>query len=186
MNWLLFIVLAYLAVAVQLGLSGLLQIGTRFGAIQPRLELILLAAAAMAGATRPVITACVMLGLAVDLVTTHAGGAIVVGPYTLGFTAAGIVVLQLRLALMGGHPLSIALSVFTAGLTVALVAAGIWTVRAAMLGHPADYSGLTDLTDRLLGSIYTAVIALPLAWPLRRLLPALGGGSPGGGSTMRR
>jgi len=186
MNWLLFIFLAYLAVAVQLGLSGLLQIGSRFGVIQPRLELIVLAAAAMAGGTRPVITACVILGLVVDLATTHAGGAVVVGPYTLGFTVAAIVVLQLRLALMGGHPLSIALSVFAAGLAVALIVTAIWTVRAAMLGHPAYYSGLAELTDRLLGSIYTAVIALPLAWPLRRLLPALGGGSTGGGSTMRR
>lgn len=187
MNWLLFMILAYLAVAGQIGLSALLRIGTPIGTIQPRLELILVAAVAIAGTTKPAITACVLLGLAADLATTHAGGHIVVGPYTLGFTAAAILVLQLRLALMSGHPVSIALSVFIAGLAVALVVTGVWTARAALLNHPPQYAPMADLTDRLIGAAYTAAIALPLAWPLRRLMPHLGSGpAVGGGSATRR
>lgn len=183
MNWLVFTLLAYVTMAAQLGLGSLLVIETRYGMLQPRLELILLVAAATAGATRPAIGACVALGLAVDLATPHAGGAIVIGPYTLGFAAAAIVVLQLRTALMRGHPLSIVFCVIAGGLATGLVTAGIWSLRAAFYGPPPGFSGLGYLTDQLLSVGYTALIALPLAWPVRRLMPRLGtmGPAPGHG-----
>lgn len=183
MNWIVFALLAYVTMAAQLGLGTLVELDSRFGLLQPRLELIALVAAAMAAPSRPAIAACVGLGLAVDLVTPHAGGAIVVGPYALGFAAAAVIVVQLRAALMRGHPLSIVLCVLAAGVAVGLVDAGVWSIRAGIYGRPPGFTGLGYLTDQLLGVVYTAAIALPLAWPLRRLMPRLAGhptGSPHG------
>jgi len=181
MNWLLFILLGYAAMVLQVGLGSLLQVGTGFGPVQPRLELIVVAAAALAAPTRLSTAAAFGLGLAIDLLIKHEGGAVVVGPFAFGFAAAAAVVGQFRAALMRNHPMSMAVAVLAAGAAWALVVAGVWALRAAIVNHPASFSALADLMTRLLGTGYSAALMLVLALPrpIRRAFAALGG-SPGG------
>jgi len=167
-NWIIFAILAYLAAALQDGLVPTLLIQAPVGEVRPNLLLILAVFLAMHAPSRVVLLTWAALGLILDILTVdYAGGAVLLGPYTFGFLAGAVVALQLRQVVLKHHVFSLAFCTAVCGTGVALIVVGIFGFRN-LYDPLAGYSPLADLAARVLGVLYTAVLALPLSWPLIR------------------
>lgn len=174
MNWTVFGIFAYLFLAMQQGLAGLFAISTGSGSVGPRFELILATFIGLFAPGRVTLVAWGLLGLAADLLNVSHDGTIVIGPYTLGFLAGGVTVLQVRLLVLRTHPLSHGFAVFCSGIAVALVVVINLTVRGWWYGQPDGYGALNDLLNRSMGALYTCLLAVLLTWPLMKATPLLG------------
>ncbi len=174
MNWTVFAIFAYLFVAMQQGLAGLFLIPLGGGQILPRFELVLVVFVALFAPMRTVLFAWAIVGVLIDLVSTTATGATLIGPHAIAYLAGGIVVLQLRTMVLRTHPLSHAFGVFCSALAVALVLVAIYSIRDWSYGGEADYPATADLIHRVLGGVYTAALAMVITWPLVRIIPVFG------------
>jgi hypothetical protein len=174
-NWTVFTIFAYVFLAVQSGLVPAMRLASDwpYGPVSPRLELILVVFVGLFAARRTSLAAWATMGLAVDLLTEYPDGVTLIGPFALGFLAGGLVLHHLRGMVLRTHPLSLAFSVFVCGLAVQLVVVAIFAIRASYDPMPG-FSGGSALAARLLGLIYTAAIALVLAWPLMKTVNLLG------------
>lgn len=149
MRWISFFILAYLAVAIQSGLGGFVQIG---GAAP---DLVLLAAVFLClnAPADAALLGCFMLGLVHDLLTLQP-----LGSYALGYGLFALFAVKAREELPRRHPLSHAALALIGGLItgVILVVRG-WVRPPGML-----------ISTALISAIYTAVIAPILVWVLQR------------------
>lgn len=170
MNWLIFGLFGYLFLAMHLGLAALFQVETNWGLVVPQFTLMYAVYIGFFAPRGAVMWAWALLGFALDLLSVYAHGAVLIGPYTLGMLAGALVVVQLRTMVMRTHPISHAFCVGACGLGVELAAVGVMAVRSFYDAVPGG-SPLGMLGVRLLAVGYTALLALPVAWVLVRLLP---------------
>src|SRR5699024_6262251 len=124
MNWLLFIIIAYLFLVLQTSLHALLMIA---GA-SPDLLLILLTFTGIMAPARVVGWAALVLGIAADLQVGPMSVAIL-GPATLGYLAGAYVILQLRILVFNKSLITFAAMVFIAGIAVYLVTVAMYSFR---------------------------------------------------------
>ncbi len=175
MNWVLFVLVAYLFCAMQKGLAALFEIGT----IAPQFTIILGVFVGLFAPRRATLWAWGLLGFVMDMlmpVHTVAGGEaqmVLVGPWTFGMMAGGAVILQVRASLLKSHPMSHAFAVGACGIGVQLVAIAILVVRS-FYDPLVTFSPLSLLWGGVLASVYTALFAIPLSWALIRIAPAFG------------
>lgn len=173
MNWLVYALFAYLFLAMHHGLAAALQVQTNWGLVVPQFVLIYAVFIGFFAPRRVVMWAWGLLGFALDLLFVYAGGAVLVGPCTLGMLAGAVVVIQLRSMVLRTHPISHGFCVAACGLGYELVAVGVLAVRnfydAAPGGSPLGMLGV-----RLLAVAYTAALAVPIAWVLVRLISVFG------------
>ena len=177
MRWILVILLAYVALLLQISLVNLITVNTAsVGTIKPDLALTVALFFALYGRTLPdVMIAAWILGLGLDL--THTGGAgttTAVGPMAVAYALSAALVYQIREAFFREWVLTHMLL----GLLMCLTAHMIWiswqSVRASdTMSWPA-YGEL--VIEALLLSVYTALLAPVVHFalsPLRRLaIPA--------------
>ena len=160
MNWLTFAILAYLAYALELMLAPLWGINGH----QPMLLLILLVFIGLQAPAMTVAWASVLLGLLVDIhLQQHEPG--LIGPWALGFLAAGYAMVQLRNLLFRDSMFTIAIMSLVAGIFALLVATTLHTMRGIpLLGNEPveNYSAANQLFSGFFTLLYTAVIALPM------------------------
>lgn len=176
MRWFVFIVIAYLFMAVQV--SGVLDLPAAFGAFgRPFVVLILAVFVGLSAPPRIAMIAWGTLGLMLDLTTVWplagSGGVTVIGPYALGALAAGYTLLELRGMLFRQHPLTLGAMVVLCGVAMHLVVVGLFTIRQ-WYDPLDDWIAKEQLLTRGAGLAYTAALAVVLAWPLLKLAPALG------------
>ena len=177
MNWLPFVLVAWVLVGVHKGAADLF--GLEFGAAEFRPDLVLPLAvfAAMVLPTPSAAWVCLGLGFVMDLLNerpaTSGDGFVVVGPHALGYLLAGLLVLQVRSMMIRRNPLTLgALS------AVAAVVSGVVIVAAFTIRHAVDprlvWSTWGEVLGRFGSAAYTGLAGLVLAWPLIRLSPLLG------------
>jgi rod shape-determining protein MreD len=164
MRWLAFAILAYLAVAVQIGLGG--------GGV----NVVLLAAAfvALNAPREQGLLGCVLLGLLQDLVTQHP-----VGLYALSYGLGGLMVVAAAQVVYREHPLThFAMAMLMGLLTAAVLVLHGWIHPP---GPPVMVDGQTVLGairlsawELVLGAFYTALAAPVMIWPMQRLRRVFG------------
>jgi hypothetical protein len=178
MRWPVFLIAAYVAIALDEGLGLALSIPDATG-VRPRFALILAVFVALAAPGLTAAWAALLLGVLVDLTTpvlTGAGrSAVLVGPWALGFFVGAYVGLQLRGLVFRDSPLTLAVMVLVVGAFVHLVATAVLWARGFswLLGEPlgADWSASGQLVHGFFELIYTALAAVPVGWLLFRTEP---------------
>ncbi len=169
---------AYLLLVAQLGLAPL-GASTHYGTVEPMFMLLIVVWIGLWAPANLVAPASAAAGLLMDLATPWpvqlASGIeapTIVGPYVLGYIAAGYLLLQMRPMLFRDHPLTIGTMVLIGGAAASLVVVGLMTVRS-WYEPVIGWSAGNELMRRLLGLGVTVVIAVALAVPLRGWLRKL-------------
>lgn len=173
MNWLLFAILAYLGYALQLVLAPLWP----FSGHEPMVLLILLVFIGLQAPAMAVAWSAVVLGLCVDIMLQqHEPG--LVGPWALGFLAAGYALVQLRNLLFRDSMFTIGIMTLIAGIFALLVATTLHAMRnnIGMFGNdPVEgFSAADQLVYGFKALLGTAVFAIPLGYLLLRSRPLWG------------
>jgi rod shape-determining protein MreD len=149
MRWLPVLVLAYILIGIQAGISGEVRIHG-FG---PNLGLLVVVFVALGAPREPALLACVVIGAMQDLATQQAPGL-----YALSYGLVGWFIVGLQNVVYREHPLTHATLVLLGGLISGMV---IWL-------H-GRISGPRVSILLLLGSaIYTAILAPPALMMLLR------------------
>ncbi len=187
MNVMLVVVLGWLALGLEMGLKATL--GIRMGSVVaapsfvvPLAVFICLCAPPMQAAW-----ACVALGLFMDLtspVTLPGDSLVVLGPYALGFFAAGQLVLALRGVVIRRHPLSVVMLSIMAAAVMQIVVTASLTVRSMLTDQAMVWSAGHELLERLASAVVTGGTALVVAFLLAPMAPLLG--LSAGRGSMRR
>lgn len=178
MNWTLFALLGVLFTVLDLSWMPVLRIGPVWPATVP-----VLATLVALWASRPAaLWGPFLLGLFVDLcrpeVGIDAAGGLwairVLGPDAIGFLLGAVALQSLRRVLLRRHPLAIAAATLAMTALSALVWGAIWSARAFWGETLMPWSAgeaLSALGQRSLEALATAIVAVPLAWLLLRLMP---------------
>lgn len=192
----MFAVLAYVLLALQLGLKGAMSFETSWGTVEPRFVLVLAAFVGLWAKPGVAMTSWGVLGILLDLTTTWAvagsgaesaaagagevagalgtdGGLTLIGPYALGYLAGGYVLLLLRSVLVREHPLTLGAMAVASGFAAHLIVVAVFTVRA-WYEPLAGWSGTHELVIRLGSLLYTGVLAVAVAPVLNRMVTLMG------------
>jgi rod shape-determining protein MreD len=148
-RWLTFFILAYVAVALQSGLGGFVQIN---GA-SPDLVLIAVVFICLNAPRDAALLGCFVLGLIHDLLTLQPPGT-----YALAYGLFALLAVKAREELPRNHPLSQATLALIGGLITAFILSARGWVR------PPGAS----LWTGMLGAVYTAILSPVLIWILQR------------------
>ena len=179
MRWPVFAILAYFFLAMELGLTRLLEVGS---GVAPSFVLVLMVFIAAHASTMPALWAALILGALVDLTSPlpyNRDVVIVLGPHAMGYLLGALLTLQLRSLVYRRHPLMMAFLTLCAGLTVHILAVFLLSVRH-LLGAGLDFyapfvwSSSDELVHRFLVVLYTAMLAVPVNWILQAFNHAFG------------
>jgi len=150
LRWINFILLAYVMLGLQIGLSEFVGTGSS------GVNFVLIAATFIAiNAQRdPALIACFALGLLHDLV-----GVGPIGTYALGYSCLALLVAGSERSLSVEHPFTHFIITLFGGVVVAVIASIVnwWHNIDAML------------MSRLLTAFYSALLAVPVLWGLSKL-----------------
>ena len=175
MNWLTFSILAYGVYALQVILAPLWSLG-RNDQVEPVLLLILLVYIGLQAPAIAVAWAAVVLGVLVDIdLQQHQGG--LIGPWALGFLAAGYALVQLRNLLFRDSMFTIAIMTLVAGVFALLVATTLHVMRGVPLfgNDPvAGFKASDQLVHGFVSLLYTMGAAIPVGYLLLRSRPLWG------------
>lgn len=168
MNWLTFSILTYAAYALQLLLKPVWSIDGR----EPMLLLILLVYVGLQAPGIHVAWAALVLGLLADiLLNDYQTG--LIGPWALGYLAAGYALVQMRNLLFKDSMFTIAIMTLVAGIFALLVATTLHALRdnVAMLGNtPVEgFSAVDQLYYGFGTLVYTAAAAIPVGYVLLKM-----------------
>lgn len=163
-------VAAWVLLGLETGLRGTLQLWAP--AVAPGLVFILVAFIAMCAAPRFAAWWAISLGLVIDLttptpLTTLGPPAVVIGPHALAYLLAAHLILSMRGVMIRRNPLTLGFLALTGGLVAHAALLGINWVRAFL--DPTAFNASDQLAQRGAAALYTAVIAIALAFIL---LPA--------------
>ncbi len=170
MNWLTFSILAYLGYAAQLVLNPLWSLGDpTVYEYRPMLLLILLVFIGLQAPAMAVAWSAVVLGLLADIMLQqHEPG--LIGPWALGFLAAGYALVQLRNLLFRDSMFTIAIMTLVAGVFALLVATTLHALRQniGFLGNdPVEgFSAAEQLYRGFIAMLYTGLVAVPAGYLL--------------------
>lgn len=161
MNWLIFAMITYAAMALEMGLEPMPVLG--------RVSFMLILAVFVGLMARPhaVVCALLILGVLVDL--KHLVG--LIGPAALGYGVGAYAVLRLRSLVFRESILALAVMVFAVGLCVQLVIVALLTVRGLdwIRAQPIEHWILADeLKNRFVDLILSVIAAVPISYGLFR------------------
>jgi hypothetical protein len=180
MRWSVFLVLAYLTLAVQTTLVQWLRLDAgAAGTVQPDLLAVLAVFVALfARSSLDAMLSSMALGLAVDLTAGEITRGFAVGVMPVAYALAAGAVYRLKEAFFRDR----VSTRFALTLVFCLLAHPLWvTVQAALDWRRNTWGGLgLTLLQAVLLSLYTAVLAPALLWILARAEGLVWGGQPAG------
>ncbi|MBL0926818.1 MAG: hypothetical protein IBJ11_04090 [Phycisphaerales bacterium] len=184
MNWIVFILAAYGAFALEFGVRDALQLGHT--AVAPHFVLVLLAFVGVWAPSTVVLWASLALGLGLDLFyafPSASGGeeVVVVGPWALGCLAAGYTVLTMRPLMFRRGVMALGFLALCGSAVCAVVCVTLLTLRARFDASFTIDPAWSELGVRLANAVYTWALALALAVPLRAVKPVFGFPATGSG-----
>ena len=147
----------------------------RIGPLAPSLLGTLAVFVVMSAPRRAALWSGLLLGLMLDLSAPalFEGVAVyyLVGPFTLGFFFGVHVVLPMRSMVFKRNPLTFGLLSVVFLMAVSIVYVALWHIRAFYPGSPAPWGSgpiSAELLHRLLWSLYSGALAIPIGWALVR------------------
>jgi cell shape-determining protein MreD len=175
MRWMVFIVAACLAVALDMGLSGAMTLRT-LGFITPSFAGCLVAFIALFGRTDCVLWGAWILGLITDLTPGSMEGSqlvFIIGPHALGFTLGAWIILTIRSMVFKNRILTVAVCTMLCVLSSGFVMTIIGLVRywLPFTGGEVVPFGLGELARVTGDAILSGVLAIPVGWVLFQLMP---------------
>lgn len=167
MNWLTFSILAYVTYSLQVVLGPAIAIRGH----EPVLMLVLLVFIGLQAPAMSVAWSAIVLGLLCDvLLQQHAAG--LIGPWAVGFLAAGYAMVQLRNLLFRDSVFTISIMTLVAGVFALLVATTLHALRGVpVFGNEAveQFSAANQLYRGFITLLYTAVVAMPAGYGLLKM-----------------
>jgi len=181
MRWSVFIIVTYVALAIEPALGSALGLEIARGAIRPSLLLILMAFIASWAPPLPAAIVGLALGLGIDLLspmTIASDGQLlsaIPGPHAVGGFIAAYAVNQVRSVLYRDSILSLpfmtaVVCLFTHLTAVLLLTLRAWPLRFGVPGLVAH----DELFVRFLSSLYTIALSLPIGWLMIRAISIWG------------
>ena len=155
MRWFPVLVLAYVAIGIQAGVSGEVRVHG-FG---PNLGLLVIVFIALNAPRESALLACVLVGGMQDLATQQAPGL-----FALSFGLVGWLIVGMQNVVYREHPLTHTTLVLIGGIISGMV---IWI-------HGRVVVPRESITLLLGTAIYTAILAAPALWALQRSRRAFG------------
>ena len=155
MRWFPFFVLAYLFVAVQFSLGGVLG----WGEVTPDLVLLLVIFIGMHASMEPALIAAFMLGLMHDVIASHG-----MGTYALGYTIIAAFAVQLRGIMYSDHLVTHVMMPLMLGSVLLIYLLVRQSVRNFYFVPEYNIS----LRPRLMSVLITTALAVPIITTLRR------------------
>ena len=166
MNWLTFAILTYFGFALQLVLAPVWPVQGH----EPMVLLILLVFVGLQAPPMAVAWSAIVLGLLADILQQqHETG--LIGPWAIGFLAAGYAMIQLRNLLFRDSMFTIGIMTLVAGIFALLVATTLQAFRGIPLfGNEAiaTFKASDELYLGFFTLLNTAVFAIPLGYALLR------------------
>jgi len=188
MRWSVFVIFAYLFLALEVGLDRLLH----YGPVAPSFLLILGVFIGLSAPPMTAIWSMLILGLLTDLsrgyTTSDQQAFWLIGPAALAYLCGGLAMLQLRGLVFRHSVIAMAVMVFVVGVFTYLVTVAMLTLRSLPwpLGDPiADWSATDRLVRAFSELVYCAFLAVPLGLVLART-EAMWGFIGGKGRTHQR
>lgn len=166
MNWLTFAILAYLSFALQVILAPIWPIQGH----EPMVLLILLVFIGLQAPAMAVAWSAIVLGLLADILQQTETG--VVGPWALGFLAAGYAMVQLRNLLFRDSMFTIGIMTLIAGVFALLVATMLQALRGVpIFGNEAveGFKAANQLYQGFFTLLNTAIFAVPMGYVLLKI-----------------
>lgn len=177
MNWLPVSILAYLLLAAEPVLRGVLGLGATEPRLWPMLAFVLVVHLALVAPPQAALWAALFIGIAHDLLSLRMGTQstfVVVGPAALGFLAAAYFVITLRAMVTRNSIFALAAVCVPAAALAGLVAVVLLELRSWFDPDMGPFPAGSELWTRLGSAVYTGIAALALGWLLRLLAPLLG------------
>jgi rod shape-determining protein MreD len=164
MRWITYFILAYLAIALQIGLAPFV----RYKGAAPNLVLIAAVFIALNAPRAPALLGCFCLGVLQDLVTQQQPGL-----YALSYGLTAMLVFGANQVVYREHPLAHFSLVLIGGLitmVVLLVHGWIYppSPRVAVPNGPVLPAIRLSVVTELTRAAYTAVLAVALLWMLQK------------------
>lgn len=174
MNWLAFVLVTYLVLALEVGLRTLLMVG----GVSPSFLLVLLVVVGLQASPLTTGFVALLLGALADLTAHGVPGGAVLGPNVLGFLLGGYALVHLRGLLFRESVVTLAIMTLTAGALVQLLVVALLLLRQWWFRHTVEaiphWSTADQLFTRFWLLLYSAVLSVPLGWLLLRLRSFLG------------
>ncbi len=176
MNWIVFALVAWITLGLELGLRPGLALG--HSGVAPSFAITLLAFVCLSAPRPQALWASVIIGVALDLTARPLarGGLETItapGPHALGCLLAGALILNMRATLMHRNALAIAFVAALASLVASIVVVACFALRS-WYDPAVDVSPTGELWARLGVAVYTGALALVLAPALRAITPLFG------------
>lgn len=173
MNWLVFALVTWIMLGLEIGLKSSLRLGD--SSIAPSFVAILAVFVATAAPPRTAQWACLLIGALVDLTSPipradAASSFTVLGPNALGALLMCQLVLAVRGLLFRRNPLTVAVLAATGFAVWQVVVTAVFTVRD-LTGDPVVWVPAGQLGSRMASSLYTGLLALPLSLLLLAVAP---------------
>ncbi len=175
MNWLLFAILTYGFLLMQVGLKPLLGIPNAQG-VSPDFLLIFAVFIGIHAHGRTVAWAMLTIGLIANLLPGPIAEGPILGPEALGYLMGAFAVLQFRTLVFRESVISLVIMVVVVGIFIQLVTILLYTGRGMplFLGTPVpNWDVWDEMFYRFLMLLYSAVMAIPVGLVLLKLSPAL-------------
>lgn len=178
MRWSAFAVAAFVFVALDRGFMNVFTMPT-IGNIAPNIVITLVVFIALFASRPAALGGAFLLGLLMDLtgpLNGRSGAAVLhlIGPNALGYLFASYVVIQLRTMVFRQRVITVSVLTAAGVLAASLVAITILVIRSTY-GEPVVYiasgSALSELIRHLGIAVYSALLALLIAWPLLATTP---------------
>lgn len=167
MNWLTFAILTYLAFALQ---ALLMPIWPMQGH-EPMVLLILLVFIGLQAPSMAVAWSALVLGVLTDIILQeHKVG--LIGPWAIGFLAAGYAMVQLRNLLFRDSMFTVGIMTLIAGVFALLVATMLQAFRGVpMLGNEpvVGFKAAEQLYLGFFTLLNTAIVAIPVGYALLQM-----------------
>jgi len=182
MRWAIFLIFAVLGIVFDAGFGDVFRIDGLWS-IRPSLSAVLVVFVALSAPRTLALWACFVLGLLIDLSTQHTAGGnrivYLVGPHTLGFLAAGWMVVRGRTMVFRRRPLTIGVMTLGCVLLAQAIVLAVLVLRSAGW-YPGGVIHWTDTTlgvevfRRVLIAVYSGLFGIPAGWMLVRTIPLWG------------
>jgi len=180
-NWFVFAIAAWVAFGLELGGRDVLQIGP--GGIAPSFVIPLAVFVALWAPATHTLWACLALGVIADLTwqipTTDGRAATVLGPYAIGYTLLGVLVVNMRGMVIRRNPITMAFLCVLGSLVAQIVIVALFTIRR-LYGDPIAWDAGDELLHRAFASVYTGGVGLILSLALFAGAPLFQFQQPGG------
>ena len=175
MRWLVFLIAALLATALDLGLSGAMTLRT-MGFLTPSFAAILVAYIALLGRADHVLWGAWVVGMLADLSPGSAEGpqqVFIIGPHALGYVLAAWILLTVRSMVFRQRIMTLCVCTVICGSCagIATVVVGLVRYWLPFTGGAVVPFGLGDLGHEIGDAIYSGLLAIPVGWLLFQTMP---------------